>query len=70
MVVGSRLVAVTYTSDFAPVSRNEIINIQTTTDYGFNLKIVHDMTKTYRQMHSKDKHSHLSSLVWSISPIG
>ena len=70
MIVRSRLIAVTYTLDFLPVSRNEIIKIQTTTDYGFNLKIVHDMRKIYSQMYSKDKYSHLSSVIWSISLIG
>ena len=46
MVLDSRLLAVTSTSDFAPASSNEKLNIQTTTDYGFNLKFVPDMTKT------------------------
>ena len=32
-----------------------MVNIQTTTDYGFSLKFVRHMTKTYSQMHCKDK---------------
>ena len=51
MVVGLRLIAVIYTSDFAPVSSNKMLNIQTTIDCGFNLKFVRDMTKTYSQLH-------------------
>ena len=64
MVVGSRLIAVTYTSDLAPAWRKEIINIHTTKDCGFNLKFVRHMTKTYNQMHWKDKYLHLSSIIW------
>ena len=45
MVMGSRLIAVTLTSDFAPVSRNEMLNIQISKDWGFNLKLVRDMEK-------------------------
>ena len=64
IIVGSRLIAVTQTSDFAPASRNQMLNIERGKDCGFNLKFVHDMTKTYSQMHSKDKYSHLSSIIW------
>ena len=69
MIVGSRVIAVTKTSDFSSVSRNEFPNIQTTTDGGFNQKFVRDMKKIYSQMHRKDKYSHLSSIIcclWSI----
>ena len=32
-----------------------MINIQRTQDSGFNLKFIRDMTKTYSQMHCKDR---------------
>ena len=47
VVVGYRLIAVTSTSDFATVPRNELVNIETRKDYGFNQKFVRDMKKTY-----------------------
>ena len=49
MIVGSRPVAVTYTSDNAAVSSKEVLDIQATIEYGFTLKRVRDMTKTYVQ---------------------
>ena len=69
MVVVSRLIGVTEITDFAPVSSNEMLNIQTTVNCGFSLKFVRDTTKTYSQMHCKDKYSHLISIIlflWSI----
>ena len=47
MVVGSNPAAVTYMSDFAPVSNKELLDIQAAIEYGFTLKGVRDMTKTY-----------------------
>ena len=64
MIVGSRLSAVTWTSDFAPLLSNEMANIEKTKDTGFNLNFVSDMTKRYCQVHCKDNHSHLSSIIW------
>ena len=49
MVVGSSPIAVTYTSDFAPVSGKEFLDIQATTECGFTLKRVRDMIKTFSQ---------------------
>ena len=66
MVVVSRLIGVTEITDFAPVSRNEMLNIQTTVNCGFSVKFVRDMTKTYSQMHCKDKYPDLSSVICSI----
>ena len=43
MVVGSSLVAVTKTSDFAPVSSKEFLDIQATIECGFTLKRVGDI---------------------------
>ena len=47
MVVGSNPVAVTETSDFAPVSSKEFLDIQATIECGFTLKRVRDIIKTY-----------------------
>ena len=42
-------VAVTLTSDFAPVSSKEFLDIQATIVFGFTLKHVQDMTRTYSE---------------------
>ena len=47
MVVGSSSVVVTKTSDVAPVSSKEFLDIQPNIECGFTLKRVHDMIKTY-----------------------
>ena len=49
MVVGSSPVAVAETSDIAPVSSKEFLEIQTTIECGFTLKRACDMVRTYRQ---------------------
>ena len=46
MVVGSSPVSVTKTSDFAPVSSNEFLDIQATIECIFTLKRVGDMIRT------------------------
>ena len=60
IIVGSRLIAVTETSNLAVALSNETLNNKRTKHYGFNTKFVRDMTKTYSQMDCKDKYSHLS----------
>ena len=47
MVVVSSPVAVIETSDYAPVSSKEFLDIQATIECGFFLKRVRDMTRTY-----------------------
>ena len=46
MVVGSSPVSVTKTSDFAPVSSKEFLDIQATIECIFTLKRVGDMIRT------------------------
>ena len=48
MALGSSPVAVT--SDFAPASSKEFLDIQATIECGFTLKRVRDMARTYSQM--------------------
>ena len=36
------------TSDFAPASSKEFLDIQATIECGFTLKRIHDLTRTYR----------------------
>ena len=48
--MGLRPAAVTETSDFAPVSSKEFLDIQATIKCGFILKRVRDMIRTYSQM--------------------
>ena len=48
MTVGSKIVAVTYTSDIVPVSSKEFLDIQATIECRFTLKYVRDMIITYR----------------------
>ena len=47
MVLSSSSVAIPWTSEFAPASSKEFLNIQATIECGFTLKHVHDMTRTY-----------------------
>ena len=49
MVLGSSPVAVTSTSDFAPASSKEFLDIQETIECGFTLKRVRDMTRRYNE---------------------
>ena len=53
-------------SDFAPALNKEFLDIQATIEYGFTLKRVRDMTRTYSQMHRTDKYSQHSSITWSV----
>ena len=48
--MGSSPVAVTWTSDIAPALSREFLDIQATIEYGFTLKRVHDMIRTYSQL--------------------
>ena len=47
-VLGSNPVAVTSSSDFAPASSKEFLDIQATIECGFTLKCVRDMTQKTR----------------------
>ena len=51
------------TSDIAPVSSKEFLDIQATVECRFTLKRVRDMTITYSQMHRTDKYSQHSSII-------
>ena len=64
MIVGYRVIKVTYTPVFAPFSSNKMLNLEQTKDGRFNLKLVRDVRKTYSQMHCKDKYSHISLSIW------
>ena len=50
--MGSSPVAVTCTSDIAPVSSKKFFDIQATIECGFPLKRVRDMTRTYSQINT------------------
>ena len=63
MVVASSPVAITYTSDIAPVLSNEFLDIQTNIECGFTLKSVRDMTIRYGQMNLTDKYAQPSSII-------
>ena len=45
--MGSSLVAVTWTSDFVPVSSKEFLDIQATIECEFTLERVRDMIRAY-----------------------
>ena len=47
VVLGSSPVAVTSPSNFTPASSKEFLDIQATIEYGFTLKRISDMTRTY-----------------------
>ena len=57
MVASLILDAVTQVSDFVPVSRKELLEIQVTIGCGLTLKHVCDMTRNYSQIHRTDKYS-------------
>ena len=61
--MGSSPVAVTQTSDLAPASSKELLDIQATVECGFPLKCVHDIIRTYSQMQRADKYSQLSAII-------
>ena len=54
------------TSDFAPVSRNEFLDILATIGCGCTLKRVRDMITTYSQMNRTDKYSQHSPIIWPV----
>ena len=54
----------------APASSKEFLDIQTTVECGFTLKLVRDMIKTHSQMHRTDKYSQHSSIIWPVWPNG
>ena len=49
-----------------PVSRKEFLVIQVTTECGFALNCVRDMTRTYSQMQHTDSCSEHSSIIWPV----
>ena len=54
----------------ASASSKEFLDIQATVEFGFTLKLVRDMIKTYIQMHRTDKYSQHSSMIWPVWPHG
>ena len=53
-------------SDFAPVSSKEFLDIQATIECRFTLERVRDMIRTYSQMHRTEKYSQHSSIIWPV----
>ena len=66
LYVRVQLVALTKTSDFAPASRKQFLDIRTTLECTFTLKRVRDMISTYTEMHRTDKYSQLKSVIWPV----
>ena len=66
MVLSSNAAEVTSTSDFARASSNKFVDIQASREFGFTLRQVRDMTRTYSQMHRTDKYSQQSSIIWPV----
>ena len=64
--MGLIAVAVTYSSDFTPASSKEFLDIQGSIESGLTLKRVHDMIRTYSQMHPTDKCSQQGSIISSV----
>ena len=61
-ILRKEIINVTSPSDFASASSKEFLDIQATIEWGFTLKRVRDMTRTYSQMHRTDKYSELAIL--------
>ena len=70
VIVGSCPVVVTELPDIAPVLNKEFLDIQANIEYGFSLKGIQDITRTYSQMDRRGKYSQFSSLIWSLQPNG
>ena len=47
-------------------SSKEFLDTQATIECGFTLKYLHDMTRTYSQMHCTDKYLQHSSIIWPV----
>ena len=52
----------------APASSKEFLDIHSTVECGFTLKLVRDIIKTYNQMHHTDKYSQHSWIIWPVWP--
>ena len=63
MVLVSIPVAVPSPSDLAPALSKEFLDIQATTESGFTLKHLRDMTRAYSQMHRTDKYLEINSII-------
>ena len=61
--MGSNPVAVTYTSDIAPASRKEFLDIQASIACRFTLKLLGDIIKTCSQIHRTDRYLQYSSII-------
>ena len=64
MVVGLSHLTVTQIADIGPVWNHEFLDIQATRKCGFPLNRVHDMIRTYSQMHRQDKYLQHSSITF------
>ena len=51
-----------------PYFNKKFLDIQANVECGFTLKRVRVMTRTYSQLHFKDKYSQFGSIIWSIWP--
>ena len=56
MLVSLNPVAVTYTSDIAPVRSKEFLENKANIGCGFSLKFVRDMIIKYKQMHRREEY--------------
>ena len=73
MVVDLSPVAVTQTSDSAPALSKELLDIQTTIEYGFTLKCIHDKmhpgADCYFQVCQEKTSLKLGGFYWAISKV-
>ena len=53
-----------------PASSKEFLDIQASIEFGFTLKRLRDMTRTYSQMHCTSKNSGHRSIIWPFRPNG
>ena len=49
-----------------PASNKDFLEIQSTVQCGFTLKLEREMMKTYDEMHGTDNYSRLSSIIWPV----
>ena len=54
------------TSDITPVSSKAFLDTQATIECVFTQKCLHDMIRTYSQVHCTDKYSQHSSVIWPV----
>ena len=66
VVAGWSTVWITWTSNLAPPTSKEFIDIEGTIECGFTVTRVSEVTRRYSQMQRTDKYSKYGSVIWQL----